>query len=411
MSGERANLTVFVDGVIYSYQRNGGITRILNEVLPRVCTLREDLSLQLWTWQHLAQPLPQAAGIERSVVWDVGFPRAARPAVLSKLARRTRGLVNGAIRHTTVALRQSPLWHSTLYWRPRFWKGRTVTSVYDLKEELFPDLSRGKNHVVRFKRDAITKADRIICISQTTKNDVVDFYDVPAEKIDIVYPAVDHLFWSPAAPQKNHQVRSPRDPSCSMSDVATGSRISSACSTRFAGGRSIPVSGYWLLAPDFTAQEHSMFQRLGLTDSVEFDSASRDAELLALYRRRCCAGLPLEVRRVRDPDPRSHGLRLPRCCVQDPDIGGSGGRGSHLLRNWPGRRLRRGARGRRFRGRAAPRVRLGLSRAQSYNWDSSALSLLSSYLTNPGSCRLDTRPDERSRNGRETTVTTPASGG
>ena len=379
MSGERANLTVFVDGVIYSYQRNGGITRILNEVLPRVCTLREDLSLQLWTWQHLAQPLPQAAGIERSVVWDVGFPRAARPAVLSKLARRTRGLVNGAIRHTTVALRQSPLWHSTLYWRPRFWKGRTVTSVYDLKEELFPDLSRGKNHVVRFKRDAITKADRIICISQTTKNDVVDFYDVPAEKIDIVYPAVDHRFWSPAAPEEPSSPESTRP---FLLYVGRRDRFKDFECLLDAFRRWPQHSGFRLLVagPEFTPQEHSMFQRLGLTDSVEFNSASRDAELLALYRNAAALVYPSKYEGFGIPILEAMACGCPVVASRIPTSEEVAGEAAIFFETGQAEDLAEALEAVVSDGRAAPRVRLGLSRAQSYNWDSSALSLLSSYL-------------------------------
>jgi glycosyltransferase involved in cell wall biosynthesis len=44
-----------------------------------------------------------------------------------------------------------------------------------------------------FRRSA-RRADHIISISEATKSDLVDFFDVPPEKISVIYPAFDDVF-------------------------------------------------------------------------------------------------------------------------------------------------------------------------------------------------------------------------
>lgn len=46
----------------------------------------------------------------------------------------------------------------------------------------------------KFKQ-ACRDADRVIAISQSTKNDLIQYYDIPAEKIDVVYQSCGALFF------------------------------------------------------------------------------------------------------------------------------------------------------------------------------------------------------------------------
>ncbi len=51
-------MKVVVDGSIYRYQLHGGITRIWNEILPRMCEQDEDLSFEVLTLPESRQALP-----------------------------------------------------------------------------------------------------------------------------------------------------------------------------------------------------------------------------------------------------------------------------------------------------------------------------------------------------------------
>ncbi len=186
-----AGLRVAVDGVIYSYQQHGGISRILSSVLPRLCELDDDLRLELWSWKKLAQPIPKHQRLIHRRVPSLPTPRRSRPAALQRSFRRLTARVNEVLRRRTVQASNAELWHATLYWHPPAWRGRIVTSVYDLKEELFPELGNRRVELLRHKRAAILAADHILCISETTRHDLITCYDVEPQRASVVPLAIE----------------------------------------------------------------------------------------------------------------------------------------------------------------------------------------------------------------------------
>ena len=63
-----------------------------------------------------------------------------------------------------------------------------VLTVMDFIHEFYPELPNAAGELAS-KKVLIEKAERIICISQNTKNDLLKLYDVPEEKIDVIYLA------------------------------------------------------------------------------------------------------------------------------------------------------------------------------------------------------------------------------
>lgn len=73
---------------------------------------------------------------------------------------------------------------------------RTVVTIYDLAFELFPQYFPIKS-LLFYKcivPTAARKADKIITLSYSTKNDLVNFYKIPPSKIEVIYCSVDHFF-------------------------------------------------------------------------------------------------------------------------------------------------------------------------------------------------------------------------
>jgi glycosyltransferase involved in cell wall biosynthesis len=64
-----------------------------------------------------------------------------------------------------------------------------VLTVYDLIYELFPKYFPHSRKFLERKSLLIQKAAKIIAISETTKTDLMKFYEVPAGKIDVIYLA------------------------------------------------------------------------------------------------------------------------------------------------------------------------------------------------------------------------------
>ena len=79
---------------------------------------------------------------------------------------------------------------------PYFFPGRAVVTVHDLGYKYFPEAhpSSQLNYLDWATRHSARRASRILADSQATADDLQKFYNVPADKIEVVYPGVDAPF-------------------------------------------------------------------------------------------------------------------------------------------------------------------------------------------------------------------------
>jgi glycosyltransferase involved in cell wall biosynthesis len=73
---------------------------------------------------------------------------------------------------------------------------RSVVTIHDLIFLRLPHLYRMVDRTIyeRKFRYACKTADRIVAISRQTANDIVEFFNIPPEKIDVVYQGCDPVF-------------------------------------------------------------------------------------------------------------------------------------------------------------------------------------------------------------------------
>jgi len=96
-------------------------------------------------------------------------------------------------------LRRLDIFHSPHFVVPLLWPRKVVITIHDLTLNLFPDelLSRKASVYYNFMMiSALKKADKIIAISNNTKKDIIDFFEVPQEKIKVIYEAVNSQYRS-----------------------------------------------------------------------------------------------------------------------------------------------------------------------------------------------------------------------
>lgn len=65
-------------------------------------------------------------------------------------------------------------------------KGRVIT-VYDMIHEKFASEFSLKDPTTKYKRAAVSRADHVICISQSTKKDLCEIFDVPENKVTVIH--------------------------------------------------------------------------------------------------------------------------------------------------------------------------------------------------------------------------------
>jgi len=65
-------------------------------------------------------------------------------------------------------------------------KGRVIT-VYDMIHEKYAANFSPRDPAVKYKRLAVDRADHVICISHSTKNDLCALFEVPEHKVSVVH--------------------------------------------------------------------------------------------------------------------------------------------------------------------------------------------------------------------------------
>ena len=86
---------------------------------------------------------------------------------------------------------------------------KSIVTIHDLIFLRYPQYySFIDRHIYSYKfRKACIESDRIIAVSECTKRDIVQFYHIPDEKIDVVYQGCDEQFKHPVTDDKKEEVR------------------------------------------------------------------------------------------------------------------------------------------------------------------------------------------------------------
>lgn len=77
---------------------------------------------------------------------------------------------------------------------------RYVVTIHDVCYKTFPAMfpwSERKIYELKYS-NAVKKADKIVAISESTKNDILRYFDVDPSKIEVIYQALNPLYYTPA---------------------------------------------------------------------------------------------------------------------------------------------------------------------------------------------------------------------
>jgi len=80
------------------------------------------------------------------------------------------------------------------YVGPPLCQSPSVPVIYDFSYLRYPHILKAKSvdYMRRYLPPTIRQATRVVVISESIKIELMQFFGVPAEKIDVVYPAIDH---------------------------------------------------------------------------------------------------------------------------------------------------------------------------------------------------------------------------
>ena len=171
-------INVLHDNVIFNLQKYGGVSRYFSEIIKRIAEY-DDVSVDVFKGLSI---LPQR------------FFRLHKMLLDHKLLSRKYNIYH-------------PTYYSSLVKKRKNIK--TIVTVYDMIHELYSSRFKVLDSGIDIKKKSILNADHIICISMTTKRDLMELYNVNAERISVIYLGISFLINHDSAPLTLNKLQKP----------------------------------------------------------------------------------------------------------------------------------------------------------------------------------------------------------
>lgn len=183
-------ITVVVDGIIFQTKNNGGIARMCAEIINNVNALNQDIVFKIFSTGSVKQQFPNGEMIKR---FDFCKNQISIP---NKLRKWLLPICKNLSILTNFGIGLNQIWHSTYYSTPKFWLGKKIVTVADLIYENYNYMfdSPEDDELRKQKRNAIMSANAIICISETTRYDLLNYYKVNPNKVITIPLGVSETF-------------------------------------------------------------------------------------------------------------------------------------------------------------------------------------------------------------------------
>lgn len=105
---------------------------------------------------------------------------------------------------------QGFLLHSPHYNIPLLYRGKLVVTIHDLIHLKFPQYLPNKLAYAYARMmigSAVKKADKVIAVSENTKRDIIDWFSVCPNKVEVIYNGFAESFCSHVLPEQVHDLK------------------------------------------------------------------------------------------------------------------------------------------------------------------------------------------------------------
>jgi glycosyltransferase involved in cell wall biosynthesis len=264
-------MRILYDHQVFSLQDAGGASRYHFELVRNLQQLDEVTIEVLMGLNGSVMPF---AGLQRPRTRVFGRHTAVRPGL-------ARYAINEVFSAIIAPLRgRVDIYHPTLY-RALPWvrRRRLVVTHHDCTHERFPHLFKNATAIIESKRKLFAQADAIVCVSNSSRNDLHRFYDVAEKKTHVVYHGFSPLLSAPGdGPGKMKPYLLYVGSRASYKNF--GLLLEAFFRSGLAGSHRLLAVG----GGEFTAAERERIAALRLTGSVSVVPKAEDATLARAYR-------------------------------------------------------------------------------------------------------------------------------
>jgi len=173
-------MKIFFDYKIFYQQRFGGISNYFFNLGQELIKLNQDVLF--------LSPLHKNNYLNK-------IPKKHKYAVnLKKFPFRINPLIekiNHYFSDKLIKKKNPDILHETYYSRKNFNTKKIVCTVYDMINEKYPNFFLNFREITEIKKLSIMRADHIICISNTTKADLINYFNIDEKKITVTSLASD----------------------------------------------------------------------------------------------------------------------------------------------------------------------------------------------------------------------------
>lgn len=173
-------MKILYDYEIFLIQKYGGATRYFYEIISRLVQ-KQELEIILYMGYHINK-------YELENFKDKFYKYSGKRIKHIPKTKRISTVVQKPLFEKFRKKTEYDIFHHTYFADYKKKKGtKNIITVHDFTHEKFPDIFSSLDKTIEAKKSAIYNADGIICISQSTKNDLLNLYKIPEDKIRVIY--------------------------------------------------------------------------------------------------------------------------------------------------------------------------------------------------------------------------------
>ncbi|WP_406844506.1 glycosyltransferase family 4 protein [Flavobacterium soyae] len=165
------------------YEAGGGIKEYIHNLVKELVNLKSDIDFIFYiTEKSESEFVELTKGIGKIKYFPFKSNKKITRALFQKYFWKKEEREEGF-----------DIFHSAFFHSPKFKKAKVVLTVHDLRFLNFPKSYEFKRYIyLKYAvKKSIEAADKIITISEFTKDEVIKFYKIKEEKIKAIHEAVD----------------------------------------------------------------------------------------------------------------------------------------------------------------------------------------------------------------------------
>jgi len=276
-------MKIIYDPQIFSAQKYGGVSRYYCEIASRIARI-PGFDVSIAAPMHVNEYLRH---VPRGIVSgfrapDIDMLHTGYP----RLMLRVLSFLLGDIMLRTA---RPDIVHETYFspYRLGGRRARRVLTIYDMIHEKFTSSFPHADKTAGYKKIAAERADHVICISESTRRDVIDILGLAPEKTSVVYLGFDLMNTQGADVE---QLTLPAAPPFLLYVGNRGGYKNFLLLLEAFGASHLLKSEYKLICfggGEFNQQELTMMRKLGLDNDQVIQLSGNDKMLAGYYEHAC----------------------------------------------------------------------------------------------------------------------------